>query len=46
MKYREVIHIRQTMTLQELYDFMQQHWDKKEYNDFVVGKPGVGAFEK
>ena len=45
MKYREVIHIRQTMTLQELYDFMQQHWDKEEYNDFVVGKPGVGAFE-
>ena len=33
------------MTLQELYDFMQQHWDKERFNDFVVGKPGVGAFE-
>ena len=45
MKTREVIEINQTMTLQELYDFMQQRWDKERYNDFVVGRPGVGAFQ-
>ena len=44
MKTREVIKIRQTMTLQELYDFMQLHWDRERYNDFIIGKPGAGAF--
>jgi len=45
MKTREVIETSQTMSLQELYDFMQQHWDKERYNDFVVGKPAAGAFQ-
>ncbi len=45
MKTREVIDINRTMTLQELCDFMQQHWDKEKYNDFVVGRPGAGAFQ-
>ncbi len=45
MKYREVIETSRTMTLQELFDFMEQHWDKESCNDFVIGRPGVGAFE-
>ncbi len=44
MKTREVIRIDRAMTLQELCDFMQQHWDKESYNDFVVGRPAAGAF--
>lgn len=44
MKTREVIKIKQTMTLEELHDFMQQHWDKESYNDFVIGRPGFGTF--
>ena len=45
MNTREVIRINQTMTLQELSDFMQRYWDKERYNDFVVGRPAVGAFQ-
>ena len=44
MKTREVIKIKQTMTLEELHDFMQQHWDRESYNDFVIGRPGFGTF--
>ena len=44
MKVREVININRTLTLQELYEFMQQCWDKTTYNDFVLGRPAVGAF--
>ena len=39
MKVREVININRTLTLQELYEFMQQCWDKTTYNDFVLGRP-------
>ncbi len=45
MKGREVIGINRDLTLQELCDFMQKHWDKKSYNDFIVGRPAAGAFE-
>ena len=45
MKGREVIEINRTMTLQELYDFMQRYWDKGSFNDFVVGRPAAGAFQ-
>ena len=45
MKTREVIEINRTLTLQELSDFMQQRWDKEHYNDFVVERPAVGAFQ-
>ena len=44
MKVREVIEINRTLTLQELYDFMQQHWDRERYNDFVLGGPAAGTF--
>ena len=44
MKTREVINIRQTMTLQELYDFMQLHWDRERYNDFIIRKTRSRCF--
>lgn len=45
MKCRESIEINRTLTIQELYDFMQQHWDKTCYNDFILGRPAAGAFK-
>lgn len=45
MKTRKTIKINRTLTIQELYAFMQQHWDKTIYNDFVLGKPAVGALK-
>ncbi len=46
MKVREVIEINRTLTLQELYDFMQQHWDRERCNDFVRGGPAAGTFRE
>lgn len=45
MKVREAIEINRALTLQELYDFMQQHWDRERYNDFVLGRPASGTFK-
>ena len=45
MKFRNVIEINRTLTLQELEAFMQQHWDKTVYNEFAVGRPAAGAFK-
>ena len=36
---RQVIVINKTFTLQELEQFMQENWDKEQYNDFGIGKP-------
>ena len=36
---REVILTSRGFTPEELYDFMQQHWDKEKYNDFTLGSP-------
>lgn len=36
---REVILTSRAFTPEELYDFMQQHWDKEKYNDFTLGSP-------
>ena len=39
MTGREVILTNRSFTPQELYEFMEEYWDKKEYNDFVLGSP-------
>ena len=39
MKGRQTIEVNRPFTLDELEQFMQQHWDKAEYNDFTVGHP-------
>ena len=39
MKGRQTIEVNRSFTLEELEHFMQQYWDKGEYNDFMVGHP-------
>ena len=39
MTGREVILTNRSFTPQELYEFMEEYWDKDEYNDFVLGSP-------
>ena len=39
MTGREVIITNRSFTPQELYEFMDQHWDREQYNDFVLGSP-------
>lgn len=39
MTGREVILTNRSFTPQELYGFMEEYWDKEEYNDFVLGSP-------
>ena len=36
---REVIQTNRSFTPEELYAFMEEHWDKEKYNDFVLGSP-------
>lgn len=46
IKGREVIKVDFTWTLQELFDFMKAHWNKEEYNDFVIGRPTPASVEE
>ena len=39
MKGLDSFEIKKEMTLDELAAFMEEHWDKEEYNDFFVGHP-------
>ena len=39
MKGMDSFEIKQPMTLAELASFMEEHWDKEQYNDFFVGNP-------
>lgn len=43
---REVIVTEKAYTLQELYDFMEERWDKEQYNDFFLGKPSKASIEE
>ncbi len=43
---RQVIPTNRAFTLDELEQFMQQYWDKNEYNDFFIGKPTAASVEK
>ena len=36
---RQVIPTNRAFTLDELYQFMQEHWDTERYNTFVKGAP-------
>ncbi|MCR5576681.1 MAG: hypothetical protein K6F56_06695 [Oscillospiraceae bacterium] len=36
---RQVITVNRAFTLQELEQFMQENWDKEQYNSFKLGKP-------
>ncbi len=39
MTGREVILTNKSFTPEELYEFMEGHWDKDNYGDFVLGSP-------
>lgn len=39
MTGREVILTNRSFTPEELYEFMEEHWDKEEFNDFILGSP-------
>ena len=43
---RQVIKTNRAFTLEELENFMQEHWDKEQYNHFVIGRPTVASVEK
>ena len=43
---RQVIPTSRAFTLEELEQFMQQHWNREEYNDFFIGKPTPASVEK
>lgn len=42
---RQVIDTNRAFTLEELNAFMEEHWDREEYNDFFIGKPTQASFE-
>lgn len=43
---RQVIITKRAFTLEELEEFMQAHWDKEQYNDFVIGRPTPASVEE
>ena len=43
---RQVIKTNRAFTLEELERFMQENWDREQYNDFVVGRPTAASVEK
>ena len=43
---RQVIKTSRAFTLEELEQFMQEHWDKERYNHFVIGRPTAASIEK
>ena len=45
MKGLDSFEINRSLTLDELALFMQSHWNKEEYGDFIVGDP-LGADTK
>ena len=43
---RQVIKTNRAFSLEELEQFMQEHWDKEQYNHFVIGRPTAASVEK
>ena len=43
---RQVIKTNRAFTLEELEHFMQEHWDKEQFNHFVIGRPTSASVEK
>ena len=43
---RQVIKTNRAFTLEELEQFMQEHWDKEQYNHFVIGRPTAASVEQ
>ena len=43
---RQVIPISKSITLQELEQLMQEHWDKEQYGNFRIGRPTKASIEE
>ena len=43
---RQVIPISKSITLQELEQLMQEHWDKEQYGNFRIGWPTRASVEE
>ena len=43
---RQVIPTNKAFTLTELEQFMQENWDKEQFNDFVIGRPTAASVEE
>jgi len=43
---RQVILTNKAFTLQELEQFMQEHWDKEQYGNFIIGRPTKASVEE
>lgn len=43
---RQVIKTNRAFTLEELHQFMEEHWDQDQYNHFVIGRPTAASIEK
>ena len=43
---RQVIKTTRAFTLDELEQFMQERWNRDQYNDFIVGRPTPASVEK
>ncbi|MBR2760733.1 MAG: hypothetical protein IKD66_06130 [Solobacterium sp.] len=43
---RQVIPINKPITLQELEQIMQEHWDKEQYGNFKIGRPTKASIEE
>ena len=46
MTGRQVIKTNRAFTLEELAQFMQEHWNKDQYNHFIIGRPTAASVEK
>ena len=43
---RQVILTNRSFTLEELHDFMKEHWDVNECGEFVLGRPTKASIEE
>ena len=43
---RQVILTNRAFTLEELERFMEEYWDKNEYNEFFIGRPTPASVEE
>ena len=43
---RQVILINKSISLQELEQIMQEHWDREQYGSFKIGRPTPASIEE
>lgn len=46
MTGRQVILTNRSFILEELYDFMKEHWDVNDGGEFIVGRPTKASIEE